>query len=390
MLYNRHPSAAVTAIADPSEEAFKAGAERRKAGGITEFRKYLDPEEMFRKEKGKTDWMIIASPDDTHYEMSRKALEEGFHVFVEKPFCQTLEQADHLISLAESKKLRLVVGCELRYAEPVRIFKERLARGDAGKIITGYCIDSISKGYTYFLRNYRQKRFSRNLLFVKGIHSLDLIRCFLPSDPVQVYAQGGKDFFGTDPEFRGRFCRDCLFSSDCPYSAFTVPSWGGEFGPKGPDARDHCVWDPSSDAEDNISLTVRNADGTGYTFHEIHFAPQYTREFHFIGTTGKLSLVLDQTPYGTGEPFSDSGTASISLTRRNLPEESENIPAAPGSHWGGDERMRDALITAFLSGNTISPDGREARASLAVAAAAELSMNRNGPVKIPQAGEKMK
>lgn len=56
------------------------------------------------------DAVIIAAPTFLHYKISRQALESGKHVLVEKPICETVEQAKELVAIASEKKLILQVG----------------------------------------------------------------------------------------------------------------------------------------------------------------------------------------------------------------------------------------------------------------------------------------
>lgn len=56
------------------------------------------------------DAVSVAVPTDIHFDIVSFALESGRHVLVEKPISQTVEQADQLISLADSNKLILHVG----------------------------------------------------------------------------------------------------------------------------------------------------------------------------------------------------------------------------------------------------------------------------------------
>ena len=52
------------------------------------------------------DAVAVVTPVSTHFELARKALENGKHVFVEKPFTATVAQAEELIMLAEKNKER--------------------------------------------------------------------------------------------------------------------------------------------------------------------------------------------------------------------------------------------------------------------------------------------
>src|SRR5208337_1554664 len=55
------------------------------------------------------DAVAVVTPVWTHFELAKAALENGKHVFVEKAFTTTSEQAQQLIELAEKKNLRVMV-----------------------------------------------------------------------------------------------------------------------------------------------------------------------------------------------------------------------------------------------------------------------------------------
>ncbi|MEC7617396.1 MAG: Gfo/Idh/MocA family oxidoreductase, partial [Bacteroidota bacterium] len=56
------------------------------------------------------DVVDIVTPTHTHFELAKKALQNGLHVFLEKPITTTVEQANELVSLAKSKGLLGMVG----------------------------------------------------------------------------------------------------------------------------------------------------------------------------------------------------------------------------------------------------------------------------------------
>src|ERR1043165_6306365 len=55
------------------------------------------------------DAVAVITPVWTHFELAKAALENGKHVFVEKPFTSNVLQAEELIELAERKNLKLMV-----------------------------------------------------------------------------------------------------------------------------------------------------------------------------------------------------------------------------------------------------------------------------------------
>ena len=56
------------------------------------------------------DAVSIVTPTSTHFEIMKLALNCGVHVFVEKPICTSLDEADEIIYLADKKGLKLQVG----------------------------------------------------------------------------------------------------------------------------------------------------------------------------------------------------------------------------------------------------------------------------------------
>src|SRR5262249_42269302 len=78
------------------------------------------------------DIVVIGTPPDLHYSQAKKALEAGAHVFCEKPFVSTLEEADDLIALARRTGRLLVVNNQYRYMSLYRETEKRLRAGEFG------------------------------------------------------------------------------------------------------------------------------------------------------------------------------------------------------------------------------------------------------------------
>ena len=81
------------------------------------------------------DAVIIATPPETHFEIAKKAMELGKHVFVEKPITTDVKDAEKLVDLAASKKRVLMVGHVFLYTGAVKKIKEIIESGDIGKIL---------------------------------------------------------------------------------------------------------------------------------------------------------------------------------------------------------------------------------------------------------------
>lgn len=92
----------VVGVADVSPDAARALAET--AGAVA----FTDVTEMCRSVK--PDIVHVCTPAGMHVEPARAALESGAHVYVEKPFTETRQEADDLLTLAESRGLLVCAG----------------------------------------------------------------------------------------------------------------------------------------------------------------------------------------------------------------------------------------------------------------------------------------
>ena len=80
------------------------------------------------------DAVAIITPVWTHYELAKAALENGKHVFVEKPFTSTTEQGEKLIDLAMKKNLRIMVDHTFLFTGAVKKISQLLNEGTLGRL----------------------------------------------------------------------------------------------------------------------------------------------------------------------------------------------------------------------------------------------------------------
>jgi predicted dehydrogenase len=84
--------------------------------------------------KSNVDGVVLATPVGTHYELAKRALERGKHVFVEKPLASSVEHAKDLVARAEAAKRTLMVGHTFLYSPPVLKVRELIDKGELGRI----------------------------------------------------------------------------------------------------------------------------------------------------------------------------------------------------------------------------------------------------------------
>lgn len=81
------------------------------------------------------DLVVVNTPDDSHYEYTKKALEAGKHVIVEKPFVQNIQQGEELIELARQKGLVLTVFQNRRWDGDFMTVKKVIEDGLLGRLV---------------------------------------------------------------------------------------------------------------------------------------------------------------------------------------------------------------------------------------------------------------
>jgi predicted dehydrogenase len=125
---------------------FRAGAldHRADAGrdygrrlGLDADRAYGDWREMLEGERDRPDridLVTVATPNATHFEITRDFLRAGFHVLCEKPMTMTVEEGEEIVSIARETGRICAVNYGYSGYALVRHMRAMVARGDLGKI----------------------------------------------------------------------------------------------------------------------------------------------------------------------------------------------------------------------------------------------------------------
>jgi len=121
-----HPDVEVAGVCDTSKMMLDAIEKYSPFPCFTDHRKMLDT--------AKPDAVIVAVPTRFHADIVAELLERNIHVFVEKPFCLTAEQAPSLIALAKERKLVNQVGYHNKFIGTFREVKRIIKSGALGEI----------------------------------------------------------------------------------------------------------------------------------------------------------------------------------------------------------------------------------------------------------------
>jgi len=126
------------------------------------------------------DAIAVVTPVWTHYELTKAALENGKHVFVEKPFTSDSAQAEELIELAEKKNLKIMVDHTFLFTGAVKKIGQLLDEGTLGKI---YYYDSMRVNLGLFQHDV-------NVIWDLAPHDLSIIDHLIQETPEAVSATG--------------------------------------------------------------------------------------------------------------------------------------------------------------------------------------------------------
>jgi predicted dehydrogenase len=124
--------------------------------------------------------IAIATPAETHYDLAKRALEQGRDVFVEKPLALTFDQGKELVKLAADGDRVLMVGHVLEYHPGIRRLLE-LVRDELGEIYYMYS-NRLSLG---------KVRREENILWSFAPHDVAAILRIVDGMPIEVAAVGG-------------------------------------------------------------------------------------------------------------------------------------------------------------------------------------------------------
>ena len=139
-----------------------------------------DPAEILTSPK--IDAVAVITPVWTHYDLARKALLNGKHVFVEKPFTSSADQAEDLIELAARRNLTIMVDHTFLFTGAVRKIRELTESGALGDL---YYYDSLRINLGLFQHDV-------SVIWDLAPHDLSIMDHLIKAEPEAVVATGEK------------------------------------------------------------------------------------------------------------------------------------------------------------------------------------------------------
>ena len=154
------PRAKLIAVADADESGLKKMAARLKVKGYADYRKLL--------ESAKPDLVSIGPRWlDQHHDMVTACAEAGVRgIYLEKPMCRDLREADQMVAACEKHGTKLAIATQNRYSPRTHIISKMIRNGELGEIVE------------IRARGKDDRRGGGEDLWVLGTHMLDLMNLF--------------------------------------------------------------------------------------------------------------------------------------------------------------------------------------------------------------------
>lgn len=130
---------------------------------------------------GDSDLIVISTPVATHFPIAKKALENGKHIWVEKPFTSSTQEAVELIEIAERKNLNIFIDHTFIYNGAVIKMKELIDEGELGNILY---FDSERINLGLFQKDV-------NVVWDLAPHDLSIMNHLLSSHDVKAISSSG-------------------------------------------------------------------------------------------------------------------------------------------------------------------------------------------------------
>ncbi len=345
----------VAALSDPSAESIRLAREMFNPDA----RVYADYHDLTRDPD--LQWVMIGSWNCFHAEQAVAAMENGKHVFCEKPMATSLEGCLAMQKAQRATGMKFALGMVMRYSPHFRKLHEWIAQDRLGRILSMEYNETLQVGHGAMIHQdwRRQTKNAGGHLLEKCCHDIDLVNWMLDSVPVKVASFGGCGFFTPENEpLRRKLFLDL---PDRASLGKTRNQWIDLISKNSPFTAD-------KDIVDHQVLIYEYANGACATFHTNCLSALPERRMYICGVKGALrsdsrAKILQYCPLTLRSNLDDSDIDDYYRT--------EGAAITSKAHAGGDRIMHAELAATIVDGAPPSAGIREGINSCVAALAAD-------------------
>ncbi len=325
----------ITAVADPNEISISLA--KAMLGNLQESVKFFSSVKEL-VESQLCDVVVVVTPNMTHEEVLNDLLGRDVHILVEKPLSISVDSCKRILNKAKEHEKILWVGLEYRYMPALSKGLEMISADDFGLV---KMISIVEHRYPFLPKVNDWNRFEKNTggtLVEKCCHFFDLMSLIAKAEPIKVYASGAQDVNHLDESYDSK-------TPDILDNAFVVV----DFDNKVRACLDICMFAEGSKDEQTVSVVSDKAKV-------------------------EIKVTAGQINYGK------RSAGSVGVVTSEV-EKDERVKYE-GFHHGSTYLEHLDLMDAILNNSSAKVDLRSGIRSVAIGAAAELSVKTGNPVHI--------
>lgn len=209
------------AVAEPIEERRKKFAEQHQIPEELQFESW----EPLLEKPPLGEVALVCTQDWQHTAPAVAAMQAGYHVLLEKPMANKLEECKLLVETSQKTQRQLRICHVLRYTEHFKKLKELVQSGVLGQIVQVDHRENVSfwhMAHSYVRGNWRDQDESSPMILAKCCHDLDILPWILGQKPEKLASVGSLMHFKPEnaPEGATQRCLDgCQAAETCPFYA---------------------------------------------------------------------------------------------------------------------------------------------------------------------------
>jgi predicted dehydrogenase len=331
MVWREMSNCEIVAVADADSQGLVEATKRLNAPkAYSDYRQMLD--------EAKPDIVGIGPRwVDQHRDMVVAAAQRGIHMYMEKPMCRSLEEADAMIAACEKTDVKFAIAHQTRYSPKLQVVRDMIEQGQLGKVLE-------LRG-----RGKEDQRGGSEDLWVLGSHVMNLIH-----------------FFGGEPNW----CFSSIRDDDQPITKANIVEGAEGLGPL---------------AGSNIAAMYGMDHGATAYFASVRGTAGGRFGLQIMGSKGVVEVLTGHLPaiYFLPDPNWSPGRSNtnwipVTTAGPGKPETQKD----GGLHGGNLLAVKD-LIAAIEEDRLPECDIYEARLTIEMIAAVFESQRLGAPVQFP-------
>lgn len=304
------------------------------------------------------DIAVISTQDNDHINPAKKAIEQGYHLLLEKPIAPDKASVLDFYDFYKKNNSVVAVAHVLRYVPFFKTLKKLITENYVGKI---RCIQHnenigiMHYSHSYVRGNWRNEKQSSPIILAKSCHDMDILKFLTDEKCESLVSFGSRNFFTSDRKPKGspqRCSEGCLVEGDCPFNVFTAYNsddliWAKQLVESTEDSKSftelmktspygRCVYSCDNDVLENQTVMMKFSNNIEASFIMSAFTPETSRTIKVMGENGIIRGNMEKNEIEIHN-FTTKAICKV------------EIPKSIHGHGGGDFGIMKELLL-FLDG----------------------------------------